>query len=177
MMKKWLLPIGGLAVVAAVAVVALAAAGVFDGDDASGDRTSAEADGDGSALGVCVEGVEDCVDTVVDTDGGDGADQGLDQICLAGSEDCDDSVDGSDGFEQTCLAGSEDCDDTAGSDGFEQICAAGSEGCDDTVEGSDGFDEKPGDEGTSVAPTCAPDHPDCVDMIVAEDGGSSDAEE
>lgn len=92
---------------AIVVVAALAAVGVFESDDASSDEA-----GPGVA-GMCVEGHEDCVDTVVD---GEGADQGLDQICEAGTEDCDDTP-GSDGFEQTCLVGTEDCVDTPG-EGF-----------------------------------------------------------
>ena len=126
-MKKWLLSLGSLTAIGIAVAVALVAAGVFDDNDASGEG--------GNALGICAEGVEDCVDTVVDTDDGDeNADQGLDQICEAGTADCD---------------------DTPGSDGFEQTCLAGSDGCDDTP-GSDGFDAKP-DEGTSIAPVCAPD--------------------
>lgn len=149
-MKKWLLSLGSLTAIGIAVVVALVAAGVFDDDDASGEG--------GNALGVCVEGVEDCVDTVVDTDGGDeGADQGLDQTCEAGTADCVDTP-GSDGFGQTCLAGSADCGDDPG---------------------SDGFDEKPDDdEGTSIAPVCAPDHPDCADTLVVPDGGEGgDGEE
>lgn len=125
-MKKWMLPIGSVAAVAIAVVAVLAVVGVFDSDDASSD----EAEGD--ALGVCVEGVEDCVDTIVDGD-------------LAPD---DEGADG--GFEQTCLVGTEDCNDTAGGDGFGEeegadsgtniapVCAPGFPDCADTVVVTDG---------------------------------------
>lgn len=136
-MKKWLLSLGSLAAIGIAIAVALVVAGVFDEDDASGEG--------GNALGICIEGTEDCVDTVVEPEG----EEGLEQICEAGTENCNDTP-GSDGFEQTCLAGSTDCGDDLGN--------AGSE-------------EKPDEGGTSIAPVCAPDHPDCADTLVVPDGG------
>jgi hypothetical protein len=103
-MKKWILSLGSLTAIVAAVAVALFAAGVFDDDHASGDRTSAEADGD--ALGICIEGAEDCVDTVDEGGAGD------DLRCAEDAVDCDEPVDSGDGVAQICLAGAEDCDDT-----------------------------------------------------------------
>jgi len=64
------------------------------------------------------------------------------------------------GDEARCLPGAEDCDDTPGQGDVAGICLEGAEDCVDTVDG--------GGVGLGV---CAPDVPDCNDMIVVPDGG------
>lgn len=93
-MKKWLLPLGSLTAIAIGVVVALAVAGVFDRDGTSGDGAVAEADdaGEGTDVaGVCVEGVPDCVDMIVDGDGETG--DGPAGACLVGETECNDMPD------------------------------------------------------------------------------------
>ena len=76
--QKWMLPMAGLLGTLAVLIGVLLAVGGTgaDGDvadNAAAERCAAGAedcdDTGGSALGVCVEGVPDCVDTVVNPDG------------------------------------------------------------------------------------------------------------
>lgn len=76
-MTKWLLASGTVAVITAAALGALAIAGAFDSGDTSRDGVSAEADDGGTGadvVGVCVEGVPDCVDMIVDQYGEAGDD-------------------------------------------------------------------------------------------------------
>lgn len=100
-MKKWILPLGSLTAVAMAVIAGLAIAGVFDGDGASGDRTESTND----ALGICIEGAQDCVDTI---DGGDGESDDGAAACLVGDSQCKDVPDVS----QICAEGAEDCVDT-----------------------------------------------------------------
>ncbi len=70
--KRLLLPGIGVALVAAVAVVAVVAASLGDGSDDGRESVSAEDGkiaGDGAGLAVCVEGVPDCNDMIVNPDG------------------------------------------------------------------------------------------------------------
>jgi hypothetical protein len=95
-MKKWLLPAAGVAAVVVAIVGTLALAGAFDGDDGDpgrdGDDSVAESDGDADidpALGICVEGTVDCVDTPLGTDDSSGDAAG--GTCPVGTMDCNDT--------------------------------------------------------------------------------------
>ena len=103
--EKWLIPVAGAAAALVAIVGTLALAGAFDsGDEDSDDsdlaRCSAvapdcedpngvpegdEAVEDGDALGICIEGTEDCVDTPLDGGGNAGG------TCLEGTVDCVDA--------------------------------------------------------------------------------------
>jgi hypothetical protein len=106
--KKWLIPAAGVAAALVAIVGTLALAGAFksddDGDDSDLARCSADArdcedpnsvpEGDdaeggdgGDALGICIEGTEDCVDTpLAPADGGAAG-----GTCLEGTADCVDA--------------------------------------------------------------------------------------
>ncbi|HEY5639492.1 MAG TPA: hypothetical protein VIW01_05525 [Dehalococcoidia bacterium] len=95
-MNKLPIALGSLAIAVAITFASLAVAGVFDGgSDAS------PGDGEGAdTAALCVEGVEDCEDMVVNTDGdGDGnEDDALPPDDAAGA----------------CPEGTPDCNDTPG---------------------------------------------------------------
>ncbi len=86
---KWMLPLAGLlgtlgALIAVLVALGGTSDGNGDGATAAQERCAAGAedcdDTGGSALGVCVEGVPDCVDTVVNPDG-DVGDCPADVVC------------------------------------------------------------------------------------------------
>jgi hypothetical protein len=89
--KKWLIPAAGMAAAFVAIVGTLALAGAFDsGDDDGTDRVAeredaAEDGGGGDALGICIEGTEDCVDTPQEPGGKAGG------TCLEGTVDCVDA--------------------------------------------------------------------------------------
>ncbi len=61
MMNKWPIAIGSLTAAVVAVVAALAVAGVFDSDSAAGPGDGEQAD----TAALCVEGAEDCEDTVL----------------------------------------------------------------------------------------------------------------
>ncbi len=76
-MKRWIAPLASLFAVAGVVTLALFLAGVFDGDEASGNR------GDGAEVaGLCAEDQPDCGDTLTGPDG-DGYVEGDEEIGVA----------------------------------------------------------------------------------------------
>ncbi len=87
-----LIPFGSLTALVIGVFVAMTVAGAFDDDDP-------QPSGEGVSAAMCVEGVEDCDDTVaIPVDGAD--DEGglpaasrddLTQTCLAGTADCNDA--------------------------------------------------------------------------------------
>lgn len=83
-MKGLLATGAGIAVSALVAVGAVLALGGASDSDEPGQVRSEEDAGSGDALGVCIEGVTDCVDTVV----------GDDSRCAEDAYDCDEPVSG-----------------------------------------------------------------------------------
>ena len=127
-MKRWIAPLASLFAVAGVVALALFLAGVFDGDEASGDL------GDGSEVaGVCAEGHPDCVDTVVAPNGDEDDGNRVAPGCEVGHVGvCDD----------TPIA-----DDEAGEliegDGpvIQPVCAPGFPDCIDTVVVTDRGEE------------------------------------
>jgi hypothetical protein len=83
-------------------------------------------------------------------------------ICAEGHPDCVDTIVDGDAADE---------DEGAGEDaGLEQTCLAGTEDCNDADLGGDSGEE----EGTSIAPVCAPGFPDCVDKVVVTEGDSPD---
>ena len=70
--RLWILGGGLIAVVGAVVVGAAIFVGPGDGSD-DDDQARSEDTGGGNALGICLEGATDCVDTVVDDGSGDTA--------------------------------------------------------------------------------------------------------
>lgn len=85
-----LIPFASLTALTIGVLAVMTVAGAFDDDDpqASGEGLSA----------VCAEGVEDCVDTIVVSDGDDGGDglptgyrDDLTQTCATGTADCNDT--------------------------------------------------------------------------------------
>ena len=61
MLNKWPIALGSLTAAVIGVVVALAVAGIFDSDSAAGPGDGGQAE----SAALCVEGVEDCQDTVV----------------------------------------------------------------------------------------------------------------
>ena len=93
MMNKWPIALGSLSAIVVAVVAALAVAGVFDGG--SGDSPGDGEQADSAAL--CIEGAEDCEDTIVipgdgDEDGDDAPPP--DDGDLPISDDADDTDDG-----------------------------------------------------------------------------------
>ena len=87
MLNKWPIALGSLTAAVIGVVVALAVAGIFDSDSAArpGDGGQAE------SAALCVEGVEDCQDTVVVPVGDEDDDVDLNdiarfQLCFSGSD-------------------------------------------------------------------------------------------
>ena len=89
-----LIPFGALTALVIGVFVTLTAAGAFDDDNP-------QANNEGVSAAVCVEGVEDCADTIVTSDS-DGADDDGEGLPTASRDD----------LTQTCLAGTADCNDT-----------------------------------------------------------------
>ncbi len=97
-MSQWPIALGSLSAAAISVVVALAVAGVFDSGSPAG-----PGDGEGAdSAALCVEGAEDCEDTVVPP--GDDGDELTDAP----------PPDGSGSGSGTCLVGTPDCNDTPG---------------------------------------------------------------
>lgn len=91
-MRK-LIPFGSLTALVIGVFVTLTVAGAFDDDNP-------QATNEGVSAAVCVEGVEDCADTIVANDSdGDEDGEGLQTVSR-------------DDLTQTCLAGTADCNDT-----------------------------------------------------------------
>ena len=123
-MKRLIAPLGSLVAVAGVAVLALFLAGVFDGNEASGNRG-----GGAESAGLCAEDQPDCEDTLTGTDGdgyvADDEEIGVAPGCAVGHVGvCDDTpiADGETGdigfegdgpqIEPMCVQGVADCGDT-----------------------------------------------------------------
>lgn len=102
-MNRWLLAFGSLTAIVVGIGVALAVAGVFDGDGASSDKTQGDGDENADTAALCVEGADDCNDLIDDAAGGDGAAG----TCLEGEPECNDTPDVS----QVCAEDAADCDD------------------------------------------------------------------
>lgn len=104
-MKRWMVPFGSLTAIVVGVIVALAVAGVFGSDDASGDKAQGEGDENVDTAALCVEGAEDCDDMI---EAGDGGGDDAARTCLAGEPECNDTPDVS----QLCAEDVPDCEDT-----------------------------------------------------------------
>lgn len=88
MMKRWMVTLASLSVLAGVIALAMFLGGVFDGDNEPGSVSGPE------ATALCAEDSPDCEDTIVVTndagDDGDGA--SIAPVCAPGFPDCLDMV-------------------------------------------------------------------------------------
>ncbi len=121
-MKRWIVPLASLSAVAGVIALALFLAGVFDGDDATGDVA-----GGPESAAVCAEDSPDCEDTLVAPDGpgDDGEGTTIEPVCAPEFPDCVDTV----------VSDDETGDPVEGQDGLSIAprCAPGVPDCVDVI--------------------------------------------
>jgi hypothetical protein len=147
-MKQWnKLGVGIVALVLAVAVAGGAYA-MWGGDDGEPGTEAGRDAGQGDGVeSICLEGAEDCDDTIGDDAAG---------RCLPETLDCDDTIGG--GAAGTCPEGTEDCVDADLGGAAGGTCLEGSGDCIDTPLGGQAT-------GGGLA-MCAPGVTDCVDVVV-----------